>query len=125
MINAFHRDIWRFNFVHTWERPTTVPVDDFIEESEIFSQSFIEPPKEMTPSTPAVPNTYKQLSLFDDFFGSDREHSKSKHMKADNKKKKKKKKAKKQRKKIEENNSSKAWRTVLVTVRHALHLMVM
>ncbi|WP_274379428.1 hypothetical protein [Alkalihalobacterium alkalinitrilicum] len=42
-------------------------------------------------------------------------------MKADNKKKK----AKKQRKKIEESNSSKAWRTVLVTVRHALHLMVM
>ncbi|WP_158211672.1 hypothetical protein [Alkalihalobacterium alkalinitrilicum] len=57
MINAFHRDIWRFNFVHTWERPTTAPVDDFIEETEIFSQSFIDPPKEMTPSTPAVPNT--------------------------------------------------------------------
>lgn len=67
IIDAFKSDIWRFDFVHTWDNPATVPTEEFEAEKEIFQKSFIERPIKPSPATKqTVPDFSKQMSLFDD-----------------------------------------------------------
>lgn len=99
LIEAHKNDIWRFDFIHVWERPATITAEEFSMEMEIFHESFIEHPKDTGNSSEASYNNYSQISIFDDIFGLDESKKPSKSKQPKVVKKKKRKQAKKQRQK--------------------------
>jgi hypothetical protein len=44
LIDTFQNEIWRFDFVHTWQKPESITAEEFTDEKEIFQRSFITPP---------------------------------------------------------------------------------
>lgn len=90
LMGTFKNDIWRFDFVHSWDKPASVPVEEFTAEQDIFRQSFTESRKKTVASSRTVPKIFSQMSMFEDLFGeSDQEQSKSNQSKTDKKKKRK------------------------------------
>jgi hypothetical protein len=97
LIKGYKHDIWKFDFVHTWEKPKTIPTEEFANEVEIFHQSFIERPiEEDITSTESIRKSYSQMSIEDFLDFSESSNRTPKQPKAA--KKKKRKQAKNQRK---------------------------
>ncbi|QQK79634.1 hypothetical protein HUG20_06905 [Salicibibacter cibi] len=102
LFKVYKDDIWRFDFVHTWVKPSSVNDESFTEEKNHFHQTFLDRTMKRS-STKNGANPFLdhsvQMSLFDDLVneGGNKQQTKSQPTKAA--KSKKRKKAKQQQKK--------------------------
>jgi hypothetical protein len=85
----FQEELWRFDFVHAWSKPTSVTEAEFTEEQKVFRQSFHERKEKENTLAKKVENPFEQLSIFDDLFDNPISSSAPKKSKLDQKKKRK------------------------------------
>lgn len=91
--------LWLYDFVHTWVKPLSMDETSWVEEKNLFHESFTSPKRiNASPSETPSPR-YEQLPLFDDLLPKEKSKQQTKAKPSTAKKKKSRKQAKKRRKK--------------------------